>query len=155
MEPHPWTPALTPPPPLPFSIMFLWDPGSMSWQPPELELLEIDELSDAKFSGIFKLTYDGDFFITLQTKVQVYFCRFLVFGGRPGGGDLGDAVQSLKFPNFCAGKPNQPVTAKGRHRGGEQGDDLSDGIANQELQAAGGADPGGVQAQGSDSVVQE
>jgi len=91
MEPHPWTPALTPPPPLPFSIMFLWDPGSMSWQPPELELLEIDELSDAKFSGIFKLTYDGDFFITLQTKVQVYFCRFLVFGGRPGGGDLGDA----------------------------------------------------------------
>ncbi|KAI8372873.1 uncharacterized protein BYT42DRAFT_616075 [Radiomyces spectabilis] len=42
----------------------------MGTQPPELEILEIGELSTDKFRGIFKLTYAGDAYIVLQTKVQ-------------------------------------------------------------------------------------
>ncbi|KAJ3211498.1 ERMES complex subunit [Clydaea vesicula] len=38
--------------------------------PPELEILEIGELSEDKFRGIFKLVYNGDAHIILQTKVQ-------------------------------------------------------------------------------------
>ncbi|KAI8137752.1 hypothetical protein BJV82DRAFT_674382 [Fennellomyces sp. T-0311] len=41
--------------------------GSM---PPELEILEVGELTTDKFRGIFKLTYAGDAYIVLQTKVQ-------------------------------------------------------------------------------------
>ncbi|EIE82885.1 hypothetical protein G6F46_008750 [Rhizopus delemar] len=37
---------------------------------PELEILEIGELSTDKFRGIFKLTYCGDAYIVIQTKVQ-------------------------------------------------------------------------------------
>ncbi|KAI7903397.1 uncharacterized protein BX663DRAFT_508460 [Cokeromyces recurvatus] len=37
---------------------------------PDLEILEIGELSTDKFRGIFKLTYCGDAFIVIQTKVQ-------------------------------------------------------------------------------------
>lgn len=40
-------------------------------QPPELEILEIGDLSTDRFRGIFRLTYSGDAHITLQTKVQV------------------------------------------------------------------------------------
>ncbi|PJF17979.1 Mitochondrial distribution and morphology protein 34 [Paramicrosporidium saccamoebae] len=39
-------------------------------QPPELEILEIGELSEDRFRGIFKLTYGGDARVVLQTKVQ-------------------------------------------------------------------------------------
>ncbi|OAD79644.1 hypothetical protein PHYBLDRAFT_99552, partial [Phycomyces blakesleeanus NRRL 1555(-)] len=38
--------------------------------PPELEILEIGELTTDTFRGIFKLTYKGDAHIVLQTKVQ-------------------------------------------------------------------------------------
>ncbi|KAI9292307.1 hypothetical protein K502DRAFT_281269, partial [Neoconidiobolus thromboides FSU 785] len=38
---------------------------------PELEILEIGELSEDKFKGILKLTYNGDAFIELTTKLQV------------------------------------------------------------------------------------
>ncbi|KAG1446238.1 hypothetical protein G6F56_009638 [Rhizopus delemar] len=37
---------------------------------PDLEILEIGELSTDKFRGIFKLTYCGDAYIVIQTKVQ-------------------------------------------------------------------------------------
>ncbi|KAI8360805.1 hypothetical protein BD560DRAFT_437299 [Blakeslea trispora] len=37
---------------------------------PELEILEIGELSADTFRGIFKLTYCGDAYIVIQTKVQ-------------------------------------------------------------------------------------
>lgn len=40
-------------------------------QPPELEILEIGDLSTDRFRGIFRLTYTGDAYIVLQTKVQV------------------------------------------------------------------------------------
>ncbi|KAF9426844.1 ERMES complex subunit, partial [Entomortierella beljakovae] len=42
----------------------------MGTQPPELEMLEMGELSMERFRGIFKLTYNGDAHIVLQTKVQ-------------------------------------------------------------------------------------
>ncbi|KAI8341418.1 hypothetical protein BC941DRAFT_329701, partial [Chlamydoabsidia padenii] len=42
----------------------------MGTKPPELEVLEIGELSTDYFRGIFKLTYCGDSYIELQTKVQ-------------------------------------------------------------------------------------
>jgi hypothetical protein len=38
---------------------------------PELEILEIGELADEQFRGMFKLIYQGDAHIVLQTKVQV------------------------------------------------------------------------------------
>jgi hypothetical protein len=38
--------------------------------PPELEILELGELSEGKFKAFFKLVYDGDAHILLQTKVQ-------------------------------------------------------------------------------------
>ncbi|ORX98463.1 hypothetical protein K493DRAFT_349239 [Basidiobolus meristosporus CBS 931.73] len=39
-------------------------------KPPELEILEIGELAEDKFRGIFKLVYAGDAYVALQTKVQ-------------------------------------------------------------------------------------
>lgn len=38
--------------------------------PPELEILEIGDLAEDRFRGIFKMTYSGDAFLTLKTKVQ-------------------------------------------------------------------------------------
>ncbi|RCI03806.1 ERMES complex subunit [Rhizopus stolonifer] len=42
----------------------------MGTKPPDLEILEIGELDNDKFRGIFKLTYAGDAYIEIQTKVQ-------------------------------------------------------------------------------------
>ncbi|KAG8798100.1 ERMES complex subunit [Serendipita sp. 398] len=42
----------------------------MGTQPPELEIKDIGELTKDQFRGIFKLTYSGDAFIVLRTKVQ-------------------------------------------------------------------------------------
>ncbi|KAH8726548.1 hypothetical protein GQ44DRAFT_705810 [Phaeosphaeriaceae sp. PMI808] len=38
--------------------------------PPELEILEIGDLAEDRFRGIFKMSYAGDAFLTLKTKVQ-------------------------------------------------------------------------------------
>ncbi|KAL4955983.1 hypothetical protein BDW69DRAFT_103979 [Aspergillus filifer] len=38
--------------------------------PPELEILEIGDLADDRFRGIFKMSYAGDAFLTLKTRVQ-------------------------------------------------------------------------------------
>ena len=40
-------------------------------QPPELEIRDIGELTADQFRGIFRLTYSGDAYIVLRTKVQV------------------------------------------------------------------------------------
>ncbi|GAO46923.1 hypothetical protein SAICODRAFT_78779 [Saitoella complicata NRRL Y-17804] len=42
----------------------------MGTQPPELEILEIGDIAEDRFRGIFKLNYNGDASIVLQTKVQ-------------------------------------------------------------------------------------
>ncbi|UJO18108.1 Mitochondrial distribution and morphology protein 34 [Fulvia fulva] len=38
--------------------------------PPELEILEIGDLADDRFRGIFKMSYAGDAYLTLKTRVQ-------------------------------------------------------------------------------------
>lgn len=43
---------------------------SICLQPPELEILEIGELSSERLRGIFRLTYTGDAHLLLSTKVQ-------------------------------------------------------------------------------------
>jgi distribution and morphology protein 34 len=40
-------------------------------QPPELEIRDIGDLTTEQFRGIFRLTYSGDAYIVLRTKVQV------------------------------------------------------------------------------------
>ncbi|OBZ85413.1 Mitochondrial distribution and morphology protein 34 [Choanephora cucurbitarum] len=42
----------------------------MGTKAPDLEILEIGELGNDKFRGIFKLVYAGDAYIEIQTKVQ-------------------------------------------------------------------------------------
>ena len=39
--------------------------------PPDLEILEIGDLAEDRFRGIFKMCYSGDAFLTLKTRVQV------------------------------------------------------------------------------------
>ncbi|KAF2673959.1 hypothetical protein BT63DRAFT_350119, partial [Microthyrium microscopicum] len=39
-------------------------------QPPDLEILEIGDLAEDRFRGIFKMSYGGDAFLTLKTRVQ-------------------------------------------------------------------------------------
>ncbi len=39
--------------------------------PPELEILEVGDLAEDRFRGIFKMCYSGDAYLTLQTRVQV------------------------------------------------------------------------------------
>jgi distribution and morphology protein 34 len=41
--------------------------------PPDLEILEIGDLAEDRFRGIFKMCYSGDAFLTLKTRVQVRF----------------------------------------------------------------------------------
>ncbi|KAF2725290.1 hypothetical protein K431DRAFT_281238 [Polychaeton citri CBS 116435] len=38
--------------------------------PPELEILEIGDLAEDRFKGIFKMRYNGDAYLTLKTRVQ-------------------------------------------------------------------------------------
>jgi distribution and morphology protein 34 len=38
--------------------------------PPDLEILEIGDLAEDRFRGIFKMAYSGDAFLTLRTRVQ-------------------------------------------------------------------------------------
>lgn len=38
--------------------------------PPELEILEIGDLAADRFRGIFKMSYLGDAYLTLRTRVQ-------------------------------------------------------------------------------------
>jgi len=39
--------------------------------PPDLEILEIGDIAEDRFRGIFKMCYSGDAFLTLKTRVQV------------------------------------------------------------------------------------
>lgn len=45
---------------------------NMGTCPPELDILEIGEVSMDRFRGIFKFAYSGDGYLVLETKVQVY-----------------------------------------------------------------------------------
>ena len=39
--------------------------------PPDLEILEIGDIAEDRFRGIFKMCYSGDASVTLKTRVQV------------------------------------------------------------------------------------
>ena len=43
----------------------------MGAKAPDLEILEIGELSEERFKGVFKLNYSGDGYIVMRTRVQV------------------------------------------------------------------------------------
>lgn len=47
--------------------------------PPDLEILEIGDLAEDRFRGIFKMCYSGDAYLTLKTRVQVRFSQPLVY----------------------------------------------------------------------------
>lgn len=47
--------------------------------PPELEILEIGDIAEDRFRGIFKMCYSGDAFLTLKTRVQVRLVPFYIF----------------------------------------------------------------------------
>src|SRR4051812_4516754 len=49
--------------------------------PPDLEILEIGDLAEDRFRGIFKMCYSGDAFLTLKTRVQVG-CTFHIASRR-------------------------------------------------------------------------
>jgi hypothetical protein len=52
--------------------------------PPDLEILEIGDLAEDRFRGIFKMCYSGDAFLTLKTRVQVCGNFFLSLNRAPG-----------------------------------------------------------------------
>lgn len=62
--------------------------------PPELEILEIGDIAEDRFRGIFKMCYSGDAFLTLKTRVQVRLVSFLLrfFFGFVGFSPLGISV---------------------------------------------------------------
>ena len=47
---------------------------------PDLEILEIGDIAEDRFRGIFRMSYGGDACLTLRTKVQV--CRYTSSGMR-------------------------------------------------------------------------
>lgn len=51
--------------------------------PPDLEILEIGDLAEDRFRGIFKMTYSGDAFLTLKTRVQVRLHLFQLLCNTP------------------------------------------------------------------------
>lgn len=53
--------------------------------PPDLEILEIGDLAEDRFRGIFKMCYSGDAFLTLKTRVQVRFSPSPLSLGRSFG----------------------------------------------------------------------
>lgn len=78
--------------------------------PPELEILEIGDLAEDRFRGIFKMCYSGDAFLTLRTRVQVRYYVFSLVLSRsqpisPSGVNFGtlslDAEEKhFPFPKF-------------------------------------------------------
>jgi len=54
----------------------LVDELNLGTVPPDLEILEIGDLAEDRFRGIFKMCYSGDAYLTLKTRVQVRFASF-------------------------------------------------------------------------------
>ncbi|KAL2213532.1 mitochondrial distribution and morphology protein 34 [Sarocladium strictum] len=48
----------------------LVDEFNLGTLPPDLEILEIGDLAEDRFRGIFKMCYSGDAYLTLRTRVQ-------------------------------------------------------------------------------------
>lgn len=56
----------------------LVDELNLGTVPPDLEILEIGDLAEDRFRGIFKMCYSGDAYLTLKTRVQVCFFFALI-----------------------------------------------------------------------------
>lgn len=67
--------------------------------PPVFEILEIGELEDDRFRGIFKINYDGDAHITLHTKVQANPLKIYSDNLTELEGYVGGSCDFIK-PNF-------------------------------------------------------
>ena len=46
--------------------------------PPDLEILEVGDIAEDRFRGIFKMCYSGDAYMTLKTRVQVRISTKLI-----------------------------------------------------------------------------
>ena len=71
--------------------------------PPDLEILEIGDLAEDIFRGIFKMCYTGDAFLTLKTRVQVRHFR-MACSRQPRTNDLigkSSEYLSLYTPIVC------------------------------------------------------
>ncbi|KAK9711400.1 ERMES complex subunit [Basidiobolus ranarum] len=75
---------------------------NLGTKPPELEILEIGELAEDKFRGIFKLVYSGDAYVALQTQVQANPINAMqnesIFGSIGSRWDILAAGQPLVVP---------------------------------------------------------
>ena len=92
--------------------------------PPDLEILEIGDLAEDRFRGIFKMCYAGDAFLTLKTRVQVCLlssgrqyrfriCALLTFisSGKPAQYLFVDqALLCLSTTSSCSLWPNHTAT---------------------------------------------
>ena len=58
-------------PTLHYSALVVHHRRRVACQPPELEIRDIGDLTTEQFRGIFRLTYSGDAYLVLRTKVQV------------------------------------------------------------------------------------
>ena len=72
--------------------------------PPDLEILEIGDLAEDRFRGIFKMCYTGDAFLTLKTRVQVLIWSFLL-NRSPAYGPI---RQILSIPIYLQSLPSRP-----------------------------------------------
>lgn len=63
--------------------------------PPDLEILEIGDLAEDRFRGIFKMRYSGDAFLTLKTRVQV--CRATALLSHIRSSSAGKSFEYLSF----------------------------------------------------------
>lgn len=74
--------------------------------PPDLEILEIGDLAEDRFRGIFKMCYSGDAYLTLKTRVQVgafFSCRAISIESCSDG-----ATESRQRPNHTYHPPSSP-----------------------------------------------
>jgi hypothetical protein len=62
-------------------------------EPPELEILEIGDLTTDRFRGIFRLKYAGDASIELKTQIQVGFVQYFI-----GLSTDSDAFRPIRSP---------------------------------------------------------
>lgn len=75
--------------------------------PPDLEILEIGDLAEDRFRGIFKMCYSGDASVTLKTRVQV--CGALWFSSPPSDHCAGPSLMAARtwraiivdFARYC------------------------------------------------------
>lgn len=72
-------------------------------KPPDLEILEIGDLSKDRFRGIFRLTYGGDAHIVLSTKVQANPLS------KPSSSSASNSLDGETFAPFSTGSATRGI----------------------------------------------